>query len=383
MPNPGSLHVGHFRTPFLSRSETFIYSYLIHLPPAVRSFVFTSEVANADAFPFDRVVLYPVPRFTAAKWNVATRLWRPHELFLAHAMKRRRIAVLHAHFGPEGWEMLRLKRRLKLPMVTSFYGYDASYIARDPVWRERYQELFAEGDLFLVEGPALKQRLEVLGCPPAKLAIQPIAVDLDLIRWRARHPERDAPRRFLFCGRFMEKKGLIYALRAFRELIEEGCERFEFRVAGDGEGVPVIRQFIEDHNLQPRVTLLGFVSYHQFLEQLDWADVFVAPSVTADNGDSEGGAPTTIIEAQAAGVPVVATRHADIPFVVSEGDTALLAQERDVTALKRHLQFFIDHPEVLSRFGRAGRAFVERRHDIRREARELEQRYRNLQLRED
>ena len=63
------LNIGHFRTPFLSRSETFIYSYLVHLPPAVRSFVFTSQVANADAFPFERVVPYPVPRFTAARWN--------------------------------------------------------------------------------------------------------------------------------------------------------------------------------------------------------------------------------------------------------------------------------------------------------------------------
>jgi colanic acid/amylovoran biosynthesis glycosyltransferase len=120
------------------------------------------------------------------------------------------------------------------------------------------------------------------------------------------------------------------------------------------------------------------VSYCRFLEELDKADVFVAPSVTSDSGDSEGGAPTTIIEAQAAGLPIVATYHADIPFVVCEGQTALLAPERDVTTLKKHLRFFIDQPEALSAFGRAGRSFVERRHDIRLEARNLESRYRAL-----
>jgi colanic acid/amylovoran biosynthesis glycosyltransferase len=378
MPIPGSLHIGHFRTPFLSRSETFIYSYLIHLAPRVRSFVFTSEVVNADAFPLDGVVRYPVPRFTAAKWNVTRRLWRPHELFLAFAIRRRRIAILHAHFGPEGWDILRLKMQLGLPLVTSFYGYDASYIARDAVWRERYRELFAKGEMFLVEGPALERRLEDLGCPPAKLAIQPIAVDLARIAWRARRGDSDAPRRFLFCGRFMEKKGLIYALRAFKTLLDDGCDRFEFRVAGDGEELPAIKQFIDEHQLHSHVTLLGFVSYDRFVEELNRADVFVAPSVTSESGDSEGGAPTTILEAQAAGLPIVATSHADIPFVVCEGTTALLAPERDVTALKRHLQFFIEHPDALSPFGRAGRRFVEQRHDIRREARELERRYRTL-----
>jgi colanic acid/amylovoran biosynthesis glycosyltransferase len=378
MPTPGSLNIGHFRTPFLSRSETFIYFYLVHLAPQVRSFVFTSKRVNAAAFPLDGIVRYPVPRFTAAKWDFTRRLWRPHELVLAFAIRRRRIAILHAHFGPEGWDVLRLKSQLRLPLVTSFYGYDASFIARDPVWRERYRELFAEGELFLVEGPALQRRLENLGCPSAKLAIQPIAVDLARIAWRARGGERDAPRRFLFCGRFTEKKGLIYALRAFKALLDDGCDRFEFRVVGDGEELPAIKQFIDEHQLHSHVALLGFVSYDRFVEELDRADVFVAPSVTAENGDSEGGAPTTILEAQAAGLPIVATCHADIPFVVSEGTTALLAPERDVTALERHLQFFIDHPDALSSFGRAGRRFVEVRHDIRRAARELERRYRAL-----
>jgi colanic acid/amylovoran biosynthesis glycosyltransferase len=372
------IHVGHFRTPFLSRSETFIYSYLIHLPPTIRSFVFSSELANGDEFPFERIVRYPVPRFTAAKWDLGPRLWRPHELFLAGAIRRRRIALLHAHFGPEGWDLVRLKKQLKLPMVTSFYGYDASYVARDPAWRERYRELFAEGDLFLVEGPELKRRLEGLGCPPDKVAIQPIGVDVDRIQWRLRQPIGQAKRIFLFCGRFIEKKGLIYALRAFKTLIDEGCDRFEFRVAGDGEEMPAIRQFIDEHRLHTHVTLLGFVSYGRFLVEMGNADVLVAPSVTSDTGDSEGGAPTTILEAQAAGLPVVATDHADIPFVVCEGQTALLAPERDVTALKRHLQFFIDQPDALGSFGLAGRGFVERRHDIRVEARKLESRYRRL-----
>jgi colanic acid/amylovoran biosynthesis glycosyltransferase len=369
------IHVGHFRTPFLSISETFIYSFLIHATPRIRSFVFTSERANEDAFPFARVIRYPMPRFTSAIWNVGNQVWRPHEVFLRRAFKRYGIAVLHAHFGPEGWALIGLSQRLNLPIVTTFYGYDASYVPTQPAWRQRYRQLFKAGDLFLAEGPQLKARLESLGCPSSKIQIQPIAVDVEGIPWRIRCPRRQDARVFLFCGRFIEKKGLIHALRAFRRLLDRGCRAFEFRVIGDGDEMTNIRHFVAEEGLAEYVKFRGVVSHAQFCRELYEADVFVAPSVTASNGDTEGGAPTTILEAQAAGLPIVTTRHADIPSVVSEGETALLAPERDEAALADHLQFFIEHPEALATFGRNGRRFVERRHNIAIEKRRIAARY--------
>ena len=62
-------------------------------------------------------------------------------------------------------------------------------------------------------------------------------------------------------------------------------------------------------------------------------DVFLAPSVTASNGDTEGGAPVAIIEMAASGMPIVSTRHCDIPSVVLDGVTGLLAAERDSEGL--------------------------------------------------
>jgi colanic acid/amylovoran biosynthesis glycosyltransferase len=376
MGDPKNINVGHFRTPFLSHSETFIYTYLIHAVFPIRPFVFTSQVVNQDAFPFDRIIRYPVPRFTG--WDVVSHSWHPHEVFLRHAFRKNQIALLHAHFGPEGWALANLKKSLNLPMVTTFYGYDASYLAGQPLWRDRYRQLFAAGDLFLAEGPVLRKRLEALGCPTGKVDIQPIAVPVDRISWRMRQPARHDPRLFLFCGRFVEKKGLIYALRAFKALLDEGCDGFEFRVIGDGKEMTTIREFVVEQGLGRHVKLLGLLSHSDFYRELSRAEVLVAPSVTSDSGDTEGGAPTTILEAQAAGLAIVATRHADIPFVVSEGESALLAPERDVQALQTHLRFFVEHPETLASFGRAGRSFVERRHDIRIEARKMQARYSSL-----
>jgi colanic acid/amylovoran biosynthesis glycosyltransferase len=65
--------------------------------------------------------------------------------------------------------------------------------------------------------------------------------------------------------------------------------------------------------------------------------VLIHPSVTASDGDSEGGAPTILLEAQAIGTPIVTTRHADIPYVVPEGPGVWLCDEHDVDALGRSL----------------------------------------------
>jgi colanic acid/amylovoran biosynthesis glycosyltransferase len=73
------------------------------------------------------------------------------------------------------------------------------------------------------------------------------------------------------------------------------------------------------------------VSQEEYRTLVARADICLQPSRTAADGDSEGGAPTVILEAQALGIPVVATNHADIPFVVPRPSE--LVPENDVDAL--------------------------------------------------
>jgi hypothetical protein len=65
---------------------------------------------------------------------------------------------------------------------------------------------------------------------------------------------------------------------------------------------------------------------------------FILSNITALNGDTEGGAPVAILEAQATGLPVISSYHADIPEAVVGGKSALLAPERDVGARAQHLR---------------------------------------------
>ncbi len=316
------------------------------------------------------------------------------ERFLAWAeriVRDRGVQILHAAFGPVGWALLPLKRRSGLPLVVTFLGDDLVtkldpwwewWIRRGserPDWPRCLRELLDEGDLFLAEGPFLRQRLIDLGCAPEKVRVQRIGIPVRTMTPRARRASQGGRTRLLFAGRLCEQKGLLDALEAVRLLRERGRD-VELGIVGDdtltdGRYASLVYDYIRTHRLGDRVVLHGFLNHAEYLRELRQADIFVHPSVVGQNGISEGGAPTTILEAQALGIPVVATTHCDIPYVTVAGESAVLVPEGDAPALAAALGTLLDHPERWDAMGAAGRRHVERHHDIEREVRLLEDRY--------
>ena len=95
---------------------------------------------------------------------------------------------------------------------------------------------------------------------------------------------------------------------------------------------------------------------------LGTSHVFVAPSVTAANGDQEG-IPVSIMEAMAVGLPVLSTQHSGIPELVAHGVSGLLSPERDIDALAAYMTTLINETHRWPVMGQAGRSIVERDFD--------------------
>jgi len=114
-----------------------------------------------------------------------------------------------------------------------------------------------------------------------------------------------------------------------------------------------------------RIHLCGRKQQQELIELLDQAHLFVAPSVTATDGNQD--APVNVLkEAMAMGLPVVSTLHGGIPELVEDGISGFLVPERDVAALRDRLEYLVTHPECWPEMGLAGRTFVETHFDIER-----------------
>ena len=115
-----------------------------------------------------------------------------------------------------------------------------------------------------------------------------------------------------------------------------------------------------------RINNLGFLAYPEFIEESKKHDIFLAPSMRGSDGETEGGAPVTLIEMSAFGMPIVSTLHCDIPEVILDGESGFLVPEKDADALSDRLEYLVTHPEKWEEMGRAGRKHIEQEYDAKK-----------------
>jgi len=381
--------VMHILDGYLPVTENWLYRQMIGIT-RYRVVAVPGRLYEAQSFPLDNLCVCPRLFAAPRSWTgraanrVAESAFCVQSRRQARVAKRFQASLLHAHFGQTGYNSLAAKRFAGLPLITSFYGRDACLLPGvHPIWRRRYTRLFAEGDLFLAEGNHMKSTLVSLGCPQEKVVVHHLGVDLNALPFAIRRPDDDGTIRILAVGRFTEKKGLSYAVRAFAMVARERVG-VRLVLVGDGRGKVELAEkaellrLVHENSLGDRVRFTGYVGYPEFLSLIGETHICIAPSVTAGDGDAEGGAPVCLIEMSASGMPVIATRHCDIGEVVLDGVSGFLAPERDVDSLSERLLHLIDHPEIWPAMGASGRKHIEKNYDAARQAVCLERTYDSL-----
>lgn len=181
-----------------------------------------------------------------------------------------------------------------------------------------------------------------MGCPPEKIAVSRMGVDMTRFTHRpVKAP--GTPLEIISVARLTEKKGLHVAIEACRQLKEQGVA-FRYRILGMGPWERRLRTLIEQYQLDDVIEMPGFKPSHEVKTMLDNADVFLLPSITGTDGDMEG-IPVALMEAMAVGIPVVSTVHSGIPELVDAGESGWLVPENDAHALAQQLALFsqLDH----------------------------------------
>ena len=131
----------------------------------------------------------------------------------------------------------------------------------------------------------------------------------------------------------------------------------EYRIAGGGQQENRLKQMVRELGLSKRVHFLGPLDQTEVIRQLQEADLFLLTSIREWLG-------MVLLEAQAIGLPVVATRVGGIPEAVDPDHSAVLVPPEDPQAAARALDECLHASEMRIRMGRAGRRHVENRFDV-------------------
>lgn len=300
---------------------------------------------------------------------------------LCGLLRERPVALLHAHFGVEGVYATTLARSLRVPLVTTLHGFDVTIgkrhmiTSRKPswinyvVWRRM---LFDECRLFICVSDYIRRRAIEWGYPEERTIVLPIGVDVEVVQ-----PGEfvEAPR-IIHVARLVQIKGTADLLRAFA-IVKQVIPKAKLVIIGDGPLRASLISLSRSLGVAASVRFLGAQDHSETLRWMRQSRLLCLPSVTATDGSQEG-LGMVLLEAAAAGKPVVGTNHGGIPEAVTDGLNGFLVPEHDVAVLADRLLALLKDPELCEQLGKAGREAVVERFNLRRQTDKLESLYREL-----
>jgi glycosyltransferase involved in cell wall biosynthesis len=290
-------------------------------------------------------------------------------------------SLVHTHFATEAVTFWPVVRRLGCPLVVTLHGSDIN-IYRESWERgehgfgnrrypERLLSLSRSAKVYFVAvSNAIKRRAMEYGIAPERVMVRHTGIDLERFHFSG-VPVIARRRRILFVGRFVEKKGGEYLLRAFARL-RKAVPDAELTMVGDGPLLKKFQQLVGELHIPVRFP--GALSATEVKREIDEARVLCLPSVTAANGDAEGFG-MVLLEAQACGVPVVTSARGGAEEGVIDGKTGFAFAERDVDTLAERLTRVLSDDDLALSMAEEAQKFVRHRFDIRRCTRSLEQLY--------
>ena len=274
---------------------------------------------------------------------------------------KKKYDILHAHFGHIGNKFRFTKELYKAPLVVSFHGYDFSSYPRKE-GKGVYKYLFTTVDAITVNSDFTRRKVEEIGCSSAKIFKIPVGLKPNDFQFHERTYSSDSTLRILTIGRLTEKKGIEYSIRAVANVCAQ-YPAISYDIIGAGPLHEKLKELIYHLGMEKIITLHGAQNDSYIRTKMDNAHIFILASVTAEDGDQEGQG-LVLQEAQASGLPILATDHNGFSESIVPGFSGFLVPERDVNSLAERLKYLIEHPNLWSEMGRAGRKYVEENYDI-------------------
>ncbi len=333
-------------------TETFIQNHITYLP-------FDKIVIYGSNFPYrtdeyspsiayERV--YGVINKVKRKLGIQTESFNANQL--AKLLVKENVEFVFAEYLTTGAEVCEVCKRLNIPIIAIALGYEISRYKIIEKYQEKYKNLFQYAKRIVVVSEHMKTNLLSLNCSIDKIVYSPAGPAKNFFEISPTFESKN----ILAIGRFVNKKAPHLTIMAFKKVLEVVPEAI-LVFAGNGALLNVCNDLVKACGIEKSVVFKGVINQEEQRELFKDAYMFVQHSKVADDGDSEG-TPVAILEASAAGLPIVSTVHAGIPNVVLNNETGFLVRENDVVAMAEKMLLLLKDNKLARNMGAAGKAYV-------------------------
>ena len=254
--------------------------------------------------------------------------------------KRKNYDLIHVHWPfPHGLIALSAKWFCQKPIILHFYGASLLLVHQYPFVRPVLKFLLMQRLTVVAISRFVASKIKAIRQVPVQVIPYGAAVKPRLL---IKH-KSSSPFRVLFVGRHIERKGIIYLIRAIEKL-GAGSE-IECRIVGTGHITECLKQAAAKTR-NTRIVFTGQLSNESLLSEYANANVFVLPAIVDSRGDTEG-LGVVLLEAINFSLPIIATNVGGIPDVVLHDETGLLVPEKDVNELACAILRVKDNPALV------------------------------------
>lgn len=242
--------------------------------------------------------------------------------------------IVHAHWLiPQGI----VQSFLKKPYIVTGHGGDVTSLNKGIIKKLKVRCLKKASHVTVVSN-YLKERVEELASHEIEEpSVISMGVDTSKFgkQYRVENYFNQGDKKVvLFVGRLAEKKGVTYLIEAMKSVDAI------LVIVGDG---PLHDKLVEQAKEQGnKIRFVGSKTHEELKTIYASADIFVAPSITAKDGDQEG-LGLVMLEAMASGLPVVASRSGGIGEVIQNKINGLLCDEKNITQFTENINFILNN----------------------------------------
>jgi len=252
-------------------------------------------------------------------------------LCLKTARFARGLDIIHANWSLSGLAAYLTKPFHHCPYIVTVHGSDIFQTLNNPLLKFPVKIALKNANHIIAVSKALAEAVQAFDISPNKITVVPTGIEI------SKFPMGNTEGRekvLLYVGSLIERKGVIYLLRAMLKLRQESPS-YKLLIVGEGHLQKELEHFVQEHNLEDIVSFLGTKSQKEVASLMRKAKVFILPS-------TEEGQGAVLVEAMASGTPCIGSNTGGISNVITP-KTGRLFKPANSDSLYEAITFMINN----------------------------------------